>query len=130
MLSRKQIQEALTQWNRAWDEHDSTASWNFFIRTFCSKTGPAAGAGKEALRKAWSRGSKTMEASLPPGGHFHRRKRAEGALSWILEWPSGEKGYEGKQEKRRGWTSCISRTGRSSARVPTLRPRWKSKEKG
>jgi ketosteroid isomerase-like protein len=59
--------------------------------------------GKEALRKAWAPwfanhgGFRFTEEET-----FIDDKEQKVLYRWRLEWPSSEKGYEGKREKRRG----------------------------
>ena len=79
-------------------------SWNSSTTTFCLKTGPGV---KRKARKPSGRPG-------PPGLHHHggfRFTEEETFIDveqqkvlyrWQLEWPSIEKGCEGKPEKRRG----------------------------
>jgi len=59
--------------------------------------------GKEALRKAWKPwfadhgGFQFTEEDL-----FVDEKDQKVLYRWQLDWPSAEKGHEGKPEKRRG----------------------------
>ena len=59
--------------------------------------------GKDALRKAWEPwfknhgGFRFMEEEM-----FIDEKEQKALYRWLLEWPSTEKGHEGKTEKRRG----------------------------
>ena len=59
--------------------------------------------GKEALRKAWEPwfkdhgGFRFMEEDT-----FIDEAEQKVLYQWTLDWPSGEKRYRGKREKRRG----------------------------
>jgi len=103
-LSKEEIKDALKQWNLAWDNHDLEGVMKLFHDEiiFENWTGGKA-EGKEALRKAW-----TPWFANHGGFRFTEEEtfiddREQKALyRWQLEWPSSEKGYEGKCEKRRG----------------------------
>lgn len=103
-LSRERIIEALTRWNRAWDEHDLDGVMELFHDDilFDNWTGGQVKS-KESLRKAWSGwfahhgGFKFTEEDT-----FIDEKGQKVLYRWRLEWPSSEKGYEGKCEVRRG----------------------------
>ncbi len=104
MLSRKEMEEALRRWNRAWDEHDLDGVMELFHPDilFENWTGGRA-QGKEALRKAWAPwfrnhgGFRFLEEDT-----FIDEEGQKALYQWTLEWPSLEEGHEGKPEKRRG----------------------------
>ena len=103
-LSRKEIEEALKEWNLAWDNHDLEGVMSLFHEevVFENWTG-ARVRGKEALQKAW-------QPWFANHGDFRfieeetyiDEKKQKVLYRWLLEWPSFEKGHEGKPEKRRG----------------------------
>jgi ketosteroid isomerase-like protein len=103
-LSREEIKNAVKKWNLAWDRHDLKEVMNLFHDEvlFENWTGGKA-RGKEALRKAWTPwfanhgGFRFTEEDI-----FIDEKEQKVLYRWQLEWPSLEKGYEGKPEKRRG----------------------------
>ena len=103
-LSREEIKNALKQWNLAWDNHDLEGVMKLFHDEvlFENWTGGKA-EGKEALRKAWAPwfanhgGFRFTEEET-----FIDEKEQKVLYRWQLEWPSPEKGCEGKREKRRG----------------------------
>lgn len=103
-LSRDELKKALAEWNTAWDNHDLDGVMQLFHDEvlFENWTGGKA-AGKEALRKAWAPwfanhgGFRFFEEDT-----FIDEKEQKVLYRWRLEWPSPEKGYEGKPEKRRG----------------------------
>ena len=104
MLSRKQIEVSLRKWNQAWSNHDLEGVMELFHEEilFDNWTGGRA-KGKKALRQAWS------DWFANPGGFrfteeetFIDEAQQKVLYRWQLDWPSLEKGYEGKQETRRG----------------------------
>jgi ketosteroid isomerase-like protein len=103
-LSREEIKNAVTKWNLAWDRHDLEEVMELFHDEvlFENWTGGKAH-GKEALRKAWTPwfanhgGFRFTEEDI-----FIDEKEQKVLYRWQLEWPSLEKGYEGRPEKRRG----------------------------
>ena len=103
-FSRQEIEDALREWNLAWDKYDLDGVMQLFHDeiVFENWTGGKA-RGKEALRKAWAPwfanhgGFRFIEEET-----FIDEKEQKALYRWLLEWPSFEKGYEGKPEKRRG----------------------------
>jgi len=103
-LSREEIKKAMKEWNFAWDNHDLEGVMKLFHDEvlFENWTGGKA-VGKEALRKAWTPwfanhgGFRFTEEET-----FIDEKEQKVLYRWQLEWPSLEKGYEEKSEKRRG----------------------------
>jgi len=103
-FSREEIKASLEKWNLAWDKHDLDGVMQLFHDeiVFENWTGGKA-RGKEALRKAWAPwfanhgGFRFIEEDT-----FIDEKEQKALYRWLLEWPSFEKGYEGKPEKRRG----------------------------
>lgn len=103
-LSREEIRTALREWNLAWDNHDLEGVMKLFHDDvlFENWTGGKA-LGKEALKKAWALwfadhgGFRFTEEDT-----FIDEKEQKVLYRWQLDWPSLEKGQEGKPEKRRG----------------------------
>ena len=103
-LSREEIKNAMKQWNLAWNNHDLEEVMKLFHdeALFENWTGGKV-MGKEALRKTWTPwfanhgGFRFIEEET-----FIDEKEQKVLYRWQLEWPSSEKGYEGKIEKRRG----------------------------
>ena len=103
-LTREEIKSLLEQWNLAWDNHDLEGVMKLFHDeiVFDNWTGGKA-EGKETLRKAWAPwfanhgGFRFTEEET-----FIDDKEQKVLYRWRLEWPSSEKGHEGKPEKRRG----------------------------
>jgi ketosteroid isomerase-like protein len=103
-LSRDEIKSALKEWNLAWDNHDLEGVMKLFHDEihFENWTGGKA-IGKEALRKAWTPWFATHGGfRFTEEDTFIDEKEQKALYRWQLEWPSLEKGYEGKPEKRRG----------------------------
>jgi len=103
-LSRDEIMSALKEWNRAWDNHDLEGVLKLFHDEvlFENWTGGRA-VGLEGLRKAWAPwfanhgGFRFTEEDT-----FIDEKEQKALYRWELSWPSLEKGWQGKPEKRRG----------------------------
>ena len=104
VFSRKQIEKALAKWQRAWDEHDLDGVMELFHDDvlFVNWTGGQA-KGKENLRRSWAPwfanhgGFRFTQEET-----FIDEAEQKVLFRWQLEWPSIEKGYEGKPEKRQG----------------------------
>ena len=98
------MKKALTQWNRAWDNHDLDGVMKLFHDDvlFDNWTGGQA-KGKDNLRKAWASwfenhgGFRFTEEEI-----FIDEDEQKALYRWQLDWPSFEKGYEGRPERRRG----------------------------
>jgi ketosteroid isomerase-like protein len=104
LLSRVEIETALKQWNIAWDHHDLEGVMALFHEdvVFENWTG-ARVHGKEALRKAWAPWfAKHGNFRFIEEETFIDEKTQKVLYRWLLEWPSFERGNEGKPEKRRG----------------------------
>ncbi len=103
-LTKKEIKDAMAQNNIGWDKRDLEGVLELYHDEvyFENWTGGNA-KGKEALRQAWT-------SWFTSGGEFtfHRddlfvdEDEQKLTVTWELEWPSTEKGYEGKPERRRG----------------------------
>jgi ketosteroid isomerase-like protein len=104
MLRGDQIRNIMTEWNNAWNAHDLDRVMDLFHEdiVFENWTG-ARVQGNAILKKAW-------EPWFHNHGGFHfftedifvDKKEQKVLFRWTLEWPSTEKGYKGKLEKRRG----------------------------
>ena len=103
-LTREKIKNALKEWNQSWNNHDLEGVLKLMHDEilFENWTGGKA-MGKEALRKVWTPwfashgGFRFTEEET-----FIDEREQKVLYRWLLEWPSFEKGYEGKPEKRRG----------------------------
>ena len=104
ILRRNEIEKALKEWNIAWDNHDLDGVMALFHGdvTFENWSG-AKVKGKEALREAWQPWFENHgNFRFVEEETFIDEKEQKVLYRWTLEWPSFEKGYEGKFEKRRG----------------------------
>jgi ketosteroid isomerase-like protein len=104
MLSRKEIETALRKWHQAWDDHDLDGVMELCHEDVLFENWTGAKAeGRENLRRAWSDwfnrhgGFRFIDEET-----FIDEAEQKVLYRWQLEWPSIEKGCEGKPEKRRG----------------------------
>jgi ketosteroid isomerase-like protein len=103
-LTREEIKNALKEWNLSWDNHHLEGVLKLMHDDvlFENWTGGKV-RGKENLKKAWTSwfanhgGFRFIEEET-----FIDEKEQKVLFRWQLEWPSSEKGFEGKPEKRRG----------------------------
>ena len=103
-LSRNEIEEALKEWNLAWENHDLEGVMTLFHEevVFENWTG-ARVKGKKALQKAWQPWFvKHGNFRFIEEETFIDEKEQKALYRWLLEWPSLENGHEAKPEKRRG----------------------------
>ena len=103
-LTRNEIEKALTQWNLAWDNHDLEGVMDLFDEevVFENWTGGIV-RGKEALRKAWKPWFENHgNFRFVEEETFIDEIEQKVLYRWLLQWPSFERGNEGKPEKRRG----------------------------
>ncbi len=103
-LSREQMVKALARWNKAWDAHDLEGVMALFHEEAVFENWTAGKVkGKEALRQAWGPwfanhgGFRFTEEET-----FIDEEGQNVLYRWRLDWPSTEKGYEGRPEARRG----------------------------
>ena len=103
-LTREQMKEALAEWNRAWDDHDLDGVVALFHDdvVFENWTGGKA-RGIDALRKAWQPWFANHGGfRFTPEDTFIDEEEQKVLYRWQLDWPSFEKGFDGKPEARRG----------------------------
>jgi len=103
-LSKEEISKAMAQWELAWNDHDLNGVMELFHEdVFFEHWHGAIVQGKEALHQAWAPwfenhgGFRFTTEDL-----FVDEARQKVLYRWQLDWPSLEKGYEGRPEKRRG----------------------------
>lgn len=104
MLSRKEIEELLTRWERAWNDHNLDEVMSAFHDEvlFENWTGGKV-KGKLNLRRVWApwfanhSGFRFIEEET-----FIDETQQKALFRWQLEWSSSEKGYEGRTERRHG----------------------------
>jgi len=103
-LSRETIQTTLAAWETAWNRHDIGQVMDLFHEevVFEHWTGTRI-EGKKALKEAWQPWFENHgDFRFTTEDLFVDEADQKALYRWILEWPSYEKGVEGKHEKRRG----------------------------
>ncbi len=103
-LTRNEIECLWKKWNDAWDKHDLDAVMTFFHDDvyFSNWTGGYA-KGKKQLKKAWQGWFKHHGNFVFDQKEIFIDEQEQKLLyRWKLTWPSFEKGFEGKEEKREG----------------------------
>ena len=103
-LTKEEIKDALSEWNKSWDDHDLDGVMTLFHDdvVFDNWTGGQA-RGKEALHKAWQPWfAKHGGFRFIPEDTFIDEDEQKVLYRWTLKWPSFEKGFEGRPETRRG----------------------------
>lgn len=104
MLTKKEIKTTLAKWNEAWNAHDLDRVMDLFHEeaVFENWTGGLA-KGKEAIRKAWDPWFRNHGGfRFTEEDTFIDEAEQKVLFQWTLDWPSGEKGYGGRHEQRRG----------------------------
>jgi ketosteroid isomerase-like protein len=104
MLTAKEIRNALAQWYEAWNAHDLDRVMDLFHEDaiFENWTGGKA-QGKKAIHQAWDPWFKNHGGfRFTEEDTFIDESNQKVLFQWTLDWPSGEKGYRGKPERRRG----------------------------
>lgn len=103
-LSKEEISKAMIQWELAWNDHDLAGVMELFHEdVFFEHWHGAIVQGKEALHQAWAPwfenhgGFRFTTEDL-----FVDEAKQKVLYRWQLDWPSLEKGYEGRPERRRG----------------------------
>jgi len=103
-LTKKEIKDALAQWNQAWDNHDLDGVMALFHAdvVFENWTGGKA-KGIDALHKAWGPWFANHGGfRFTPEDTFIDEDEQKVLYRWQLDWPSFEKGFAGRPEMRRG----------------------------
>jgi hypothetical protein len=104
MLSRKEIDSALTEWMQAWNSHDLEGVMSLFHDEVIFENWSGGRVeGKQNLRRAWrpwfeDNGGFRFETI----GKILDPETQQAMLRWYLYWPSRLEGYQGKMEKREG----------------------------
>jgi ketosteroid isomerase-like protein len=103
-LSREEIIKAMTEWETAWNNHDIDGVIDLFHEdAFFQHWHGAKVQGKEALHNAWAPWFKDHGGfRFTTEDLFVDETDQKVLYRWYFDWPSMEKGYEGKPERRRG----------------------------
>lgn len=103
-MSRSEIYEQFTKWLGAWNEHDLEGVMEFMHEQviFNSWNGSSV-CGKSMLKKSWQRWFNNHgNFKFILEDFFIDEIEQKMMFSWELDWPSPEKNYFGKREKRKG----------------------------
>lgn len=103
-LSRVEIEKNFDEWLTAWNEHNLEGVMKFMHDdiVFDNWNGRVID-GRIALEKSWQAWFMHHgNFQFIPEDVFIDEKEQKVTFSWLLEWPSFEKKYIGKGEKRRG----------------------------
>ena len=103
-LSRSEIYEQFNKWLDAWNEHDLEGVMEFMHEEiiFNSWNGSSV-CGKTLLRKSWQRWFNNHgNFKFTLEDLFIDEIKQKVMFSWELDWPSSEKNYLDKREKRKG----------------------------
>ncbi len=118
-LSKEEILALMEDWAGAWNRHDFQAVMEKFHDDIFFENWTGGNArGKEALRRAWT-------PWFENHGNFSFNTEAfivdetgqRVIWQWTLDWPSQEKGYEGKREIRRGADIITLKDGKVYSKV-------------
>jgi len=104
VLSRSNLKNLLKKWNQAWDRHDLDGVMQLFHEDvlFDNWTGARA-RGRDNLKKAWAGWFENHGGFRFTGEDTFIDETEQKVLyRWQLDWPSMERGFEGKHESRRG----------------------------
>ena len=103
-LSREEIKAFLKPWCSAWDNHDLHAILDMcHVDVFFENWTGAYVRGKENLRQAWAPWfAEHGNFRFTDEDTFIDEREQKVLYRWRLDWPSTEKGYEGRLETRRG----------------------------
>ena len=104
MLSREEIKESLVRWQEAWDVHDLDGVMELFHDDIYFENWTEGRVrGKEALREAWTPWFRDHGGfQFTREDTFIDETQQKALTRWRLDWPSIERGYEGRHETRRG----------------------------
>jgi ketosteroid isomerase-like protein len=103
-LSREALKKTMTDWLQAWNTHDIDGVMALFHNdVFFEHWHGASVSGKENLRAAWTPWFKDHGNFKFTTEDLIIDESAQKVLyQWEFNWPSFERGFEGKPEKRRG----------------------------
>ncbi len=114
MLNKTQMVDLLNRWNEAWNDHDIEKVAELFHEdiVFEHWTGSTV-RGAEALKKVWGPWFANHGGFRFDTEDLFVDEEAQKVLfQWSLDWPSVEKGQQGKPERRRGVDVLHFRDGR------------------
>jgi len=102
-LSKQEIREAMAKNGLAWDKHDIEGVLELYHDDvyFENWTGGYTKS-KETLCRAWASWFGGADFKFTRDDLFIDEDDQKVTVTWELEWPSTERNYEGKPEKRHG----------------------------
>jgi len=103
-LTRAEVEVMWKKWDKAWNSHDLESVMEFFHDDiFLENWTGGYAKGKEKLREGWKGWfEKHGNFKFIQEDMFFDEDNQKLLYRWILKWPSMEKAYEGKTEKRKG----------------------------
>jgi ketosteroid isomerase-like protein len=104
VLSSEEIRKAMAEWDLAWNDHDLNGVMELFHEDVIFEHWHGAIVrGKEALHQAWAPWFESHGGfRFTTEDLFFDEDEQKVLYRWQLDWPSLEKGYEGRPERRRG----------------------------
>ncbi len=104
VLSREEMISAIVEWEKYWNEHDIDRVMDLFHEEVVFEHWlDIRVKGKQNLYQSWVPWFKNHGGfRFTTEDLFVDEKEQKILYRWQLDWPSLEKGFEGKQEKRRG----------------------------
>jgi ketosteroid isomerase-like protein len=104
MLSREEIKSALEKWNKAWDRYDLEGVMALFHDDILFENWTGARiSGKENLRNGWASWFRNHgDFRFTEEDTFIDEDHQKVLYRWQLDWPSLEKDFQGRSERRRG----------------------------
>ena len=103
-LSREMLEKSMIDWEQAWNEHDIDGVMELFHTDIVFEHWHGARvSGKENLRAAWTPWFMNHGNFKFTTEDLIIDETAQKVLyQWEFDWPSLERGFEGRHEKRRG----------------------------
>ena len=103
-LSRSEIKNLMSDWNQAWERYDLKGVMQLLHDDVLFENWTGAKArGRDNLEKAWAAWFANHGGFRFKGEDTFIDEAEQKVLyRWQLDWPSMEKGHEGKHESRRG----------------------------
>ncbi len=113
-LTREEIIAAMNRNGEAWDRQDLEGVLELYDDDIYFENWTRARVkAKEALRRAWTPWFSSGERFVfQREDLFIDEEEQKLTTTWELHWPSPEKGYEGREEKRRGLDIIHFRNGK------------------
>lgn len=112
-LSRVEILRQFNKWLIAWNEHNLDGVMEFMHEDIVFENWDGSTiSGKPTLKKSWEPWFRFHKFKFIQEDFFIDEPKQKMLFAWHLEWPSFEKNYTGKPEKRRGVDMLYLRDGK------------------